>query len=184
MSISAMINNRVAAQLSQTPPPAALAPRGEPVGGAPPAPVGVKSTVVDQLTNYIPTETITLYVAYIAALGTLTAPAGKVLSDASFTSRWVGVGVFALVSALLALGLQYGTSRRNGIPFKWPLFEMISAPVAFIAWALALPDTPLSSFQGYHVEIGAFIVLATTVAVASVAWVFGKTVNYEKVVSA
>jgi hypothetical protein len=60
---------------------------------------------------------------------------------------------------------------------------MVTAPLAFVAWGLALPDTPLSNFSGYRVEIGAFIVLATTVTIAVVAWIFGQAPDYTTVVT-
>jgi hypothetical protein len=177
MSIASMADLKVARQ------------KAAPVAGATgtraatPAPVGVSSSIVNQLVTYIPTETIMLYVAYLAALGALKAPLGKHLSDASFTSRWIGLGVFAIVSALLALGLTYGKARQSKQTFNWPIFEMVTASVAFVAWAAALPDTPLSNFSGYRVEIGAFIVLATTVTIAVVAWIFGKVPDYTTVVT-
>jgi hypothetical protein len=150
---------------------------------APPAPVGVPSTIVDQLTTFIPTETITLYVAYLAALGAISIPSGQHIWNVDFTSRWIGVAGFALVSSLLAIGLTYGKARQSQRVFTWPIFELITAPVAFAAWAVALPDTPLSAFKGYRVEIGAFIVLSVTVALAVIAWIFGKAPDYQKVVS-
>jgi hypothetical protein len=101
----------------------------------------------------------------------------------SFTSRWVGLTLFAVVSSLLALGLTYGKARQSKQAFTWPIFEMIVAPIAFAAWALALPDTPLLDICGYSTAWGGFIVLVTTVAIAVVAWVLGKAVDYMKIIT-
>jgi hypothetical protein len=64
--------------------------------------------------------------------------------------------------------------RKTKEPFRWPIWELVVSPIAFVAWAVALPDTPLQAICGYKTEIGAFIVLATTVAIALAADAFGK----------
>jgi hypothetical protein len=139
--------------------------------------------MINQLTRFIPTETIVLYVAYLAALGALIVPPGQDSCQASFTGRWTGVIAFAAASALLALGLTYGKGLRAGQPFKWPIFEMIVAPIAFCAWAFSLPDTPFMDICSYSTAWGAFIVLATTVSIAVVAWVLNKAPDYEKILT-
>ena len=50
-----------------------------------------------------------------------------------------------------------------------PVFEMAVSSVAFVAWATALTDTPLRDLSWYKVEIGGFIVLATTALIGLVA---------------
>ena len=53
---------------------------------------------------------------------------------------------------------------------------MSVSAVAFTAWAIALPDTPLNDLCGYKVEVGAFIVLATTAIIGLVADALGRNV--------
>lgn len=163
------------------------------VAGEPPAqpaqpvqPVGAAPNIVAQLVKFIPTETITLYVAYLALLLPVVAPEGGTVADADYSTRWAGVVVFAGVASLIVLGLAYGGYTRNrtadpAAKLSWPVFEMIVSPIAFLGWALALPDTPLEGIDGYRIEMGAFILLVTTFGVAFVAWMLDKTVNFEKI---
>jgi hypothetical protein len=148
-----------------------------------PAPNGVPTNMVNQLTRFVPTETLTLYVAYLTALGGLSVRQEQDVCWASFSGRWIGVIAFALVSAALALGLTYGKAKRSNQSFTWPIFEMITAAVAFCAWAFALPDTPLADICSYSPAWGAFILLTTTVTIAVVAWRFNKAPDYEKIIA-
>jgi len=166
MSIAAMVDAKLVREHTQTTA----------------TPAGVPTNIVNQLTRWIPTETITLYVALLAVFGPLNATADN-LCKLSFTSRWVAVAAFAVVSTLLALGLTYGKARALNKRFTWPWFEMATSPVAFAAWALALPDTPLQSICGYNSAIGAFIVLVTTVSLAVLASILGKSPNYDQVLT-
>jgi hypothetical protein len=143
-----------------------------------PQPTGVPATVVGQLVRWIPTETITLYVAYLALLTPITAEAGRRICDTGdFTGRWVGLVVFEVVTVLFVLLIYVAKLRGTKQPFRWPLWEMAAAAVAFAAWALALPDTPLQSICSYKVEIGGFLVLATTIAITVVADALGRNVK-------
>jgi hypothetical protein len=140
-------------------------------------PPKVPPTVTGQLVRWIPTESITLYVAFIALLSAPTAPAGGEICEAGFTGRWIAVGAFALGTVLLAFLVHVGKVRRTAEPFRWPMWEMSVASIAFVAWALALPDTPLQAFCGYKIEIGAFIVLTTTVLITAAADALGRNVE-------
>jgi uncharacterized membrane protein len=139
-----------------------------------PQPVGVPSNVTDQLVRWIPTETLTLYVAYIAVAKLPAAPKGQKLYQADFLWQWVGVGIGTFITLAFVVLLAMGKVRSTKEPYRWPIFEMAAAAVAFIAWAFALPDTPLLTFAGYKTEVGALIVTAVTVIIAVVAYAFGK----------
>ncbi|MGW3669256.1 hypothetical protein [Streptomyces sp. NPDC005141] len=82
-------------------------------------------TVLSQLAKYVPTETISVYLAVLAALGSTTAPSGKQVCDASFVSRWIWLGVLAVATALLAIGLAYRSQRQmatdQSFTFKCPI---------------------------------------------------------------
>jgi len=163
------------------------APGGPPAapGAAPatPAPTGVSTGIVNQLTRWIPSETILLYVALLAAIGTLKPVEGKELHELDYSSRWIALWIFLGVTALLVLGLSYGKARRSSKAFRWPFFELLIAPIAFAGWAVALPDTPLLDIKGYSIAIGGFILLAVTIGTAVLAYIFNKSPDYEKVVT-
>ncbi len=142
MSIASMVDAKLLRESLTTPPAQPVAPAeggGPPLAPAPPAPVGVPSGIVNQLMKWVPTETITLYVAFLAVLGPLVPPEGGQICNLNFAGRWKAVWIFAGISALIAIGLTAAKAKRGGTNFSWPIFEMITAPIAFGAWALALP---------------------------------------------
>lgn len=57
---------------------------------------------------------------------------------------------------------------------------MVVAPLAFAAWAAALPDSPFADICGYKAAYGGFAVLVASVGIAFVAWMVGKTPDYIK----
>jgi hypothetical protein len=143
-------------------------------------PVGVAANIVTQLVTWIPTESITLYVAYVALFDPVTPKPGRQVCLNDFTARWLGFWIFVSVTSLLALGGYIG-KRRTANPqpdFKLPLFAMIVAPLAFGSWAAALPDTPFADICGYKASFGGFAVVVSAVAIAFIAWMLGKSPDY------
>ena len=145
-------------------------------------PPSVPSSPLSQLVTYIPTETLTLYVALQAALGDVAAPRGGKVSDADFTARWAWTWILFLVTLLLAVGLSYRAQRNiDVVKFKLPVFEALAAGAAFLVWALALPSTPLRDIEGFdYTAWNSFIILGGTVAISTVAYVLGKSVSWTK----
>jgi hypothetical protein len=147
-----------------------------------PAPVGVPANIVNQLVLWIPVETITLYVGYLALFDPAKPTAGTKLCANDFTWRWVGFGVFCFLTTVIVLGTYIGKRREAGKkpPFKVPIFEMVFGTVAFAAWAAALPETPFADVCGYKASYGGYAVAAATAGISFLAWVVGKTPFYEK----
>jgi len=102
-------------------------------------------------------------------LNPIRTPADGRESDADFTGRWVALGAFLVLTVAIVLLVHIAKVRRTREPFRWPVFEMAVSSVAFVAWATALTDTPLRDLSWYKVEIGGFIVLATTALIGLVA---------------
>jgi uncharacterized membrane protein len=123
---------------------------------------GIGTNLLNQVTQWIPTETITVYVALLALLAPL---AG---SSPSFTSRWVLFSIITAANPPVVILLTMAKTRR-GDPFKFPVFEMIVASIAFAAWAFALPDTPLGSISAYSIKWNTAILTGTTIAIALLA---------------
>lgn len=138
----------------------------------------VPPTLVGQLVRWIPTESITLYVAFIGLLEPVAAPEGtepcKV--QGAFDGRAIAMVIFTLLTVLIVVLVHIAKVRRTREPFRWPVWEMTAATLAFVAWAVALPDTPLQAWCGYKVEIGAFVVLFATVFIALLADALGRNV--------
>jgi hypothetical protein len=144
----------------------------------------VGGSALSQLIKYVPTETITLYLAVQAALGLITAPAGKPISDADFRARWIWLVILAVATGLLAIGLSYRSQKQldPNSPFKWPIIETSASIAAFVVWALSLPTTPLLNVPGYNADAwNPIILLGGTTVIATVTYVLGKTVAWQKV---
>jgi hypothetical protein len=146
------------------------------------APVGVSSSIVNQLVQWIPAEAITLYLGYVALLDPLAPHEGGKVCDLSFRGRWIGLAVFCIVTILLVIGSYWGKRHRaTPVPkFKWPLFEMVIQTFAFAVWAAALPDTPFADVCGFKPEYAGYAVLVTTVLTAFIAWMVGKAPDVVK----
>lgn len=110
----------------------------------------------DLLTRYIPTETITLYVAAMAAREQI--------------ARWLGLevpltvsliyGTFALLTPVILLVLMLTAHRQSGIagrfrPRQWPL---VAALAGFLVWALSAPGHPAADQLAGLPALGALVV--------------------------
>ena len=96
----------------------------------------------EQLTQFIPTEMITIFLAAVSAWQSLK-PAGEAHW---FGAHWL-VAVFAILTPLMLVLAGFATfqeeKRARALPadvrFILPRFEMIAATVAFSVWAFAVP---------------------------------------------
>jgi hypothetical protein len=165
MSIASMVDTKLALQqgVDKTKP-------------SPAGPVGVPTDIANQITRWIPTETISIYVAFLALL----APVAR--HAPSFDSRWLLFGIVAAANPVVVLLLTMAKTSP-GDSFAFPLFEMLVAPVAFAAWAFALPDTPLSAITGYDLKWNAAILLATTTGIVLVASALHKSPDFDQVMT-
>lgn len=106
--------------------------------GGPPDPPDPKSAL-DGLTKYLPTETITLYIAWVSANKPLVAVF-------PFCTPKFGYGLFLVLTPVFLL-LGYLATKKTtpvGTPLpKRPHWKMFAATVAFAVWALAVPDNGL-----------------------------------------
>lgn len=140
MSLTALATRDVARS------PAPIVPKGlvaGPAGGAPPAPADDRFEV---LTRYIPTETITLFVAAMSVqqmLHSLWPPLGP----------WVLYWTFAAMTPVLQLLLVFLKQREAEVatdqpraPFRPHPWPVIAALIAYLVWALSVPSNPESAF--------------------------------------
>src|ERR1700744_4735562 len=164
MSVATMVDTRIARQQAENVKSA-----------SPDKPVGAPTDLVNQITRWIPTETITIYVALLALL----APVAK--HAPSYQSRWVLLGIVTASNPVVVFLLTKAKSQTRKISMPW--FEMMVAPVAFAAWAFALPDRPLSSITGYQLKWNAAIITVTTTAIVLVANALHNSPDYDQVVT-
>jgi hypothetical protein len=133
------------------------------------------NTAIRTLTTYIPTETLTLYVAVLAALQ----PSTK--AEASSPS-WTVFWCFVIVTPLVIWLVSSTKARSSGkpilwAPWKWPLWEMAAGTIAYVAWAFALPTTPFASLAWYSTGLAGVIVLITSTVLGLLAPLFARSIN-------
>lgn len=130
--------------------------RETPSGGS--AQSSTAGDVIAQLVRYLPTE---LVAAYTTVVGILSLPGGDPACNGEFTARWIAVAVF-LVLTPITLQTLYVVKRRvagnTGPAVPW--FEHGAALVAFLAWSLALPLTPVTTWCDWQPQYG--VALAAT----------------------
>ena len=165
MSIAAMVDTSLASKQA-----------ADPQKVSPAVPVGVSTDLANQITRWIPTETITVYVALLALVAPQTA------HDTSFASRWALFWIAAAVNPVVVLLLTMAKAKTRS-DFKVPVFAMIISPIAFAAWSFALPDTPLSSISGYDIKWNAAIITVTTVAITLVANALHQSPDFDQVIT-
>jgi hypothetical protein len=116
------------------------------------------ATVLDALARYVPTEIVTLYLTALSAMPALTATFAQVTDVRVY---WF----FAILTPILLLLVLAGKRRRDGLsPFPgWselPWWKLAASTIAFIVWALAVPNTPYLTGQSGKVvaAFGALLV--------------------------
>jgi hypothetical protein len=111
--------------------------------------------VIAQLVRYLPAE---LVAAYTTVVGVLPLPGGEPVCTGEFTARWIALAVFLLLTPV-TLQTLYTARRRaaRSVGPAVPWFEHGAAIVAFVAWSLALPLTPLSTWCDWQPQYGAAI---------------------------
>jgi hypothetical protein len=98
------------------------------------------TNALDMLVKYIPTEAVTLYIAAVSAAPALNATFPFMDAKAIY---WT----FAVITPLLLLLVYIGKRRMENMQALPPLGElpwwtMIAATIAFLVWALAIPNNP------------------------------------------
>jgi len=136
---------------------AALREALRPVAEQQPIQKTTPSSALDGLVKYIPTESVTLYVAAVAAMSSLTA------TFPSLTPSRLYWG-FVVFTPILFLLIYIGKRRGQNLRFlpkpvsKWPWWKLFAATVAFIFWALAIPPLVETNAGKVVAAFGALLV--------------------------
>ena len=129
----------------------------------------------EQLVQYFPTETVTLFLAAVSMVQTFD-HVPWVMQLRPFGL----IAIFTLLTPLMLLMAAFATfreeKRAGRIPkpqkFEIPIFELCASAIAFVPWALAVPglfpDAPLPS----PTQAGSEAVATTGVWTAEIAQVF------------
>lgn len=131
---------------------------GEAGSGEKPTPT---SNALSLLIKYIPTETITLYVAALSA-----APALKTFSQQRVNEYGIYVffAVFTpVLFALLLLGKRRAAHVKPLATVKnWPWWKNVAATIAFLVWGLAVPGNPLVTGEAGGAVMGFLAIFIST----------------------
>jgi hypothetical protein len=150
MSISAMTNVAYLRRADVRAARNTFAAIEQATGGLPETQNAVTSAL-NTIVTYIPTEVLTLYIAFAAAL-------------ASEMSEWINFWCFLAVTPV-CVWLVYCAKVVNAAkpiplaPTAWPLWEMGAAAASFAAWAFAFPGSPFRAFSWYSGSIAGLTVL-------------------------
>ncbi len=133
------------------------------------------NAAIRTLTTYIPTETLTLYVAVLAALQPPT-------KAAAANSSWAVFWWFLIVTPLVIWVVYITKAKTAGksipwAPLKWPLWQMAAGTIAYVAWAFALPTSPFTSFEWYSTGLAGVIVLIASTGLGLLAPLFARPLN-------
>ncbi len=164
MSIGAMTH--LARKRKQPTPVPMKAPDEDELGGAVPGTTAqAENAVTDALQvvmSYIPTEIISIYVVAVGVV-----IGGQ--AAASPISPWT-LYYTCLAATPFVVWIVYATkykAQEQALPVApalWPKWEMVAAPTAFFAWAVALPDSPFQQCDWHTTGFGGLIlVLVSTV---------------------
>jgi hypothetical protein len=134
--------------------PQARSPLRETPGGST-AQSSTAGDVIAQLVRYLPTE---LVAAYTTVVGVLPLPGGDPVCNGEFTGRWIALAVFLVLTPITLQTLYVVRRRAAGSRAPTvPWFEHGVALVAFLAWSLALPLTPITSYCDWQPQYGVAI---------------------------
>lgn len=113
------------------------------------------------LVEYVPAETITLYLATIASLPVLV----DAVPSLSAEKVYLVYGVLTPVLFALIYAGKRRAARKTRWPGwrEWPWWPMIAATVAFLAWGLTIPDGPFLTGEGGRVLAGLLAIVVSTV---------------------
>jgi hypothetical protein len=105
-----------------------------------------RADTLDNLTRFIPTESVTLYVA---AIGIATA-AGMdnlpLVLQPTFL-YWLCAVLTPVIFVILLVRAR-ALNKQALLPDKWPIWKIVAATIAFLVWALAVPGSPYLDFTG------------------------------------
>ncbi|MCA1633613.1 MAG: hypothetical protein LC802_07825 [Acidobacteria bacterium] len=157
MSINSLTEAEVRRSLAERAAAAGVAP---PVGAAEPDGNAV-SNALSMLVKYIPTESITLYVAALSAVTAL-------------KSLWEWITAlhiywfFGLFTPILFVLIFLGKRRAAGLPTipplgEWPWWKTFAATVGFLVWALAVPGNPYVNGDTGGAVVGFLAIFISTV---------------------
>jgi hypothetical protein len=139
-----------------------------------------KSDVLAQLLRYTPTEIVVLYITLVGLLPQIP-PANdkRSLWEYDFRPRWTAFVVCLALVPLAVAAVQAVRDRAAQKAFEWPWLEFGLAPVAFVAWAIALPLSPLFSWHEWRGWAGSAIAVVVLTIIGFIGKILGRPLTYD-----
>ncbi|HVQ39168.1 MAG TPA: hypothetical protein VMS31_16635 [Pyrinomonadaceae bacterium] len=120
------------------------------------------TNALSMLVKYIPTESITLYIAALSAAAALRDFSLRITPKVIY---WF----FAILTPALVLVIYFGKRKvarlHPTIPslLEWPWWKTIAASIAFLIWALAVPSNPYVEGPLKSALVGFLAVFVSTI---------------------
>lgn len=112
------------------------------------------------IVEYVPAETITLYLAVASAVPVLQR------SMASLTPRtiyWAFVALTPVLFSLIYAGKRKGQGEPGSPGLRaWPWWPTVAATISFMVWGLTTPNRPYFAGEGGDVVVGLLAIIAST----------------------
>lgn len=140
-----------------------------------------KADVLAQLLNYTPTEIVVLYITLVGFLPQIPPVGGnkRSLWEYDFRLRWVAFAVSLALVPLAVGAVQAVRDRTANKKFEWPWLEFALAPIAFVAWAVALPLSPLFSWHEWRGWAGSAIAVVVLTIIGFIGKILGRPLTYD-----
>ena len=153
--------------------PKTLADISKAAGGGS-APMNQATSALSVIVTYIPTEILTLYVAVLAALGNNKASSSSVPPSSGATIAFWAFLIATPITVwiLFAVKLRSDNKLLPLNPKRWPVWEMVAGTIAYVAWAIALPNNPFVNAPWYSSGIAGVIVLVSSTILGMIAPLF------------
>lgn len=157
MSLNSLATNYIAKESSKNSPQGTsdnvLAPGNQDIQNA-----------LSALIEYVPSETITLY---LAAVGALPALVTSITIVTAARVYWLFVMLTPILFALIYGGKRRAIGETRWPKFSewesWPIWPMVASTVAFAAWGLAIPDSPFFNSEDGRVISGLIAIFASVI---------------------
>jgi kumamolisin len=137
----------------------AIAPGTPPASGAPSAPQSALNDTIKELTGYIPSEILTLYLGATAAIAAASGNASAGAISPQYQGMALGAFLVCLVLAPSWAYIGVFLTTPGWPPFRAWIWPVVAAFIAFGAYAFAVPGGWLSQASKDYALFGTLAVL-------------------------
>jgi hypothetical protein len=131
------------------------------------------TAALENIMTYIPGEILVTYVAVVAVIH----PTAGGEAPESVVADWVAFLAFFILTPAVAWLIYAVKCLNAGKPLptpmiQWPVWEMSAATIAYVVWAVTLPENPFSEFSWYSSGLAAIVLLIVSMLLGLMAPLF------------